>query len=155
VLYDPTTGIAVFPLPQQASKIPKGRTPTVISAADYQESKNVNSLGSDILPNTAFRQVRITGVSGPALTWVTPAEDECVAQTTALVTVASSTKRVRSVRFLVDGKQIQTDRKGESDVFSGTWATRLVPAGKHALRAIATDAAGRTFAATRHVKVCR
>jgi hypothetical protein len=155
VLYDPTTGIAVFPLPRQASKIPKGHTRAVISAADYQESKNVDSVGSDILPNTAFRPVGITGVSGPALTWVTPAENTCVAKTAALVVVASSTRRVRSVRFLVDGKQIQIDRKGAADVFSGLWATQVVPAGRHELRAVATDAGGHTFAATRHVKVCR
>jgi hypothetical protein len=155
VLYDPITGIAVFPLPQQASKIPKGHTRAVISAADYQESKNVDSLGSDILPNTAFRSVGITGVSGPALTWVIPTENECVAKATALVVVASSSKRVRSVRFLVDGKQVQIDRTGAADVFSGLWATQVVPAGRHELRAVATDAGGRTFAATRHVKVCR
>ena len=154
-LYDPTTGIAVFPLPQQAAEIPKGHTRAIISAADYQESKNVNSVGSDILPNTAYRPVGITGVPGPALTWVAPAENRCVAKTAALVVVASSTKRVRSVRFLVDGKQIEIDRKGPADVFSGSWATRLVPAGKHELQAVATDAGGRTFAATRHVKVCR
>ena len=154
-LYDPITGLAVFPLPQQAAKIPRGHTHAIISGADYQESKNVNSVGSDILPNTAYRPVGITGVSGPALTWVAPAENGCVAKTTALVVVASSTKRVRSVRFLVDGKQIEIDRKGPADVFSGSWATRLVPAGKHELQAVATDAGGRTFAATRHVKVCR
>src|SRR5438876_11148830 len=39
VLYDPTTGIAVFPLPLQAARIPKGHTRAVISAADYQEAK--------------------------------------------------------------------------------------------------------------------
>ena len=155
VVYDPTTGTAVFPLPRQASKIPKGHTRAVISAADYQESKNVDSVGADILPNTAFRPVGITGISRPALTWVTPAENECVARTAALVVVASSTKRVRSVRFLVDGKQIQIDRKGITDVFSGSWATQAVPAGRHALRAVATDASGRAFGATRHVKVCR
>jgi hypothetical protein len=154
-LYDPTTGIAVFPLPRQAAKIQKGRTRAVITAADYQEAKNVNSVGSDILPNTAFRPVRITGVSGPALTWVTPGENECIAKTTALAVVASSTKRVRSVRFVVDGKQIEIDRKGAAGVFSGSWTTRLVRAGRHELRAVAMDAGGRTFAATRHVKVCR
>ena len=154
-LYDPITGLAVFPLPQQAAKIPRGHTRAIISAADYQESKNVNSVGSDILPNTAYRPVGITGVAGPALTWVAPAENGCVAKTTALVVVASSTKRVRSVRFLVDGKQIEINRKGSADVFSGSWATQLVPAGKHKLQAVATDVGGRTFAATRHVKVCR
>ena len=59
------------------------------------------------------------------------------------------------MRFLVDGKQIEIVRKSAADVFSGSWATRLVPAGKHELRAVATDAGGRTFGATRHVKVCR
>jgi subtilisin family serine protease len=155
VLYDPTSGIAIFPLPQQASAIPKGRTRALLSAADYQESKNVNSVGDDILPNTAFRPVGITGVSGPAVTWVSPVENQCVGRTAGLLVVASSTKRVRSVRFLVDGKQIDIDRNGATDLFSGSWTTRLASAGKHELRAVATDAGGRTLAARRHVKVCR
>jgi hypothetical protein len=155
VLYDPNSGIAIFPLPQQASAIPKGHTRAVLTASDYQESKNVNSVGDDILPNTAFRPVDITGVSGPALTWVSPAENQCVGKTAGLVVVASSTKPVRSVRFLVDGKQVGIDRRGAADVFSGSWTTRLASAGKHELRAVARDAGGRTLAATRHVKVCR
>jgi minor extracellular serine protease Vpr len=154
-LYDPTSGLAIFPLPQQASAIPKGRTRAILSASDYQESKNVNSVGDDILPNTAFRPVGITGVSGPALTWVSPTENQCVGRTAGLLVVASSTKRVRSVRFFVDGKQIDIDRNGAADLFSGSWTTRLASAGKHELRAVATDAGGRTLAATRHVKVCR
>src|SRR3989442_6087618 len=52
VLYDPTSGIAIFPLPQQAAAIPKGSTRAILTASDYQESKNVNSVGADILPNT-------------------------------------------------------------------------------------------------------
>jgi hypothetical protein len=155
VLYDPTSGIAIFPLPQQASAIPKGSTRAILSASDYQESKNVNSVGDDILPNTAFRPVGITGVSGMVLTWVSPAENQCVGKTARLLVVASSTKPVRSVRFLVDGKQVGVDRKGASDLFSDSWTTRLASAGKHELRAVATDAGGRTLAATRHVKVCR
>jgi minor extracellular serine protease Vpr len=155
VLYDPISGIAIFPLPQQAAAIPKGRTRAVLTASDYQESKNVNSVGDDILPNTAFRPVGITGVSGPALTWVSPAENQCVGKTAGLLVVASSTKRVRSVRFFVDGKPIDIDRKGASDLFSGSWTTRLASAGKHELRAVETDTGGHTLAATRHVKVCR
>jgi minor extracellular serine protease Vpr len=155
VFYDPTSGVAIFPLPQQAAKIPAGRTRAILTASDYQESKNVNSVGDDILPNTAFRPVSITGVSGPALTWVSPAENECVGKTAALVVVASSTKPVRSVRFLLDGKQIDVDRKGASDVFSGSWTTRFAQPGKHELRAVANDAAGRILSAIRHVRVCR
>jgi len=154
-LYDPVSGTAIFPLPTQAPRIRAGRNPAVLSGSDFQEAKNVNSVGNDIQPNTAFRPVRIMGVSGPALTWVTPAENACVGKTAGLLVVASSTKRITSVRFLVDGKQIDIDRKGGSDLFAGSWKTQRAPAGRHALRAIATDAAGRTLASTRHVRVCR
>jgi minor extracellular serine protease Vpr len=155
VLYDPASGIAIFPLPNTASRIPAGRTRAILSAADFQETKNVNSVGDEILPNTAFLPVRITGVSGPALTWVAPAENQCVGKTAGMLVVASSTKRVISVRFFADGKQISLDTKGASDVFGSSWSTRSAAAGLHELRAVATDAGGRTFAATRHVKVCR
>jgi hypothetical protein len=154
-LYDPASGSAIFPLPQQASAIPKGRTRATISASDYQEPKNVNSVGDDILPNTSFRAVAITGVSGPAVTWVSPAESQCVGKTADLLVVASSTKPVRSVRFFVDGKQTDIDRNGASDLFLGSWTTRVASSGRHELRAVATDGGGRTFAATRHVRVCR
>ena len=154
-LYDPASGSAIFPLPQQASAIPKGRTRAIISASDYQEPKNVNSVGDDILPNTSFRAVGITGVTGPAVTWVSPAENQCVGKAADLLVVASSTKPVRSVRFFVDGKRTDIDRNGTSDIFSGSWTTRVASSGRHELRAVATDAGGRTFAATRHVRVCR
>jgi len=72
-----------------------------------------------------------------------------------LVVVASSTSPIRSVRFFVDGKQIDVDRKGAADVFSGSWGAQLAPEGGHELRAVATDAGGRTLSATRHVRVCR
>src|SRR5215210_6554573 len=154
-LYDPVSGLAIFPLPARAAKLPVGRTRAVLSASDFQEAKNVNGIGDDILPNTAFRAVSITGVSGPAVTWVSPAEDQCVSKTVPLVVVASSTTRVRNVRFLVDGKRIDVDRSVASDVFTGSWETRFAPRGRHLLSAQATDAAGRQFTATRTVRVCR
>jgi hypothetical protein len=153
--YDPASGLAVFPLPREARAIPAGRTQAVISASDYQEAKNVNSIGDSIFPNTAFRAVAITGVPGPALTWVAPAANRCVARTAALIVAASSSKRIRSVRFYADGKQIDIERKGTDGIYTGAWGTRLVPAGRHVLTALATDAAGRTLSAMRAVKVCR
>jgi hypothetical protein len=154
-LYDPDSGTAIFPLPQQAASIPTGRTRAVLSASDFQEAKNVNGVGANILPNTAFRAVSITGVTGPALTWVSPAENQCVSKTVALIVVAGSTKPVRSVRFSVDGKQIGVDRKGVSDVFTSTWQAGFALPGRHVLAAVATDAGGRTFSATRGLRVCR
>jgi len=154
-LYDPTSGIAVFTLPREAGPIPIGLTRAVVSASDYQEAKNINSVGDDIFPNTSFRPVALTGVSGPALTWVAPAQNQCVSRTAGLVVVASSTKPIRSVRFFVDGKQLDIDRRGADGVYTGSWGTRLVAAGRHLLRALATDAAGRSLSATREVRVCR
>jgi hypothetical protein len=155
VAYDPISGVALFPVPRAAARIPKGRTRIVVSASDFQEAKNVDSVHNEILPNTSFRRVMVTAVSGPALTWVTPAENRCVAKTVRLVVVASSNKRLRSVRFYADGKQVGVDRKGTADLYNGSWKRGSAPKGKHVLRAVALDASGRTLAATRHVRVCR
>ncbi len=155
-LYDPASGVAIFPLPARARTIPAGRTRALVSASDFQEAKNVNSVGSDLMPNTAFKRVSIMGVRGPALTWVAPPANECVAgKTTGLLVVASSTRPVRSVRFLVDGKQVAVDHKGVADVFSATWRTGAAAKGKHVLQAVVTDASGRTLAANRSARVCR
>ena len=153
-LYDPDSGTAVFPIPKAAARFRAGTTRAVLSAADFQEAKNVNVIGKNVLPNTAFRSVSIMGIAGPAVSWVRPSENACLEQTVALVAVASSTKPVRSVRFLVDGNQVAIDRSGASDVFTGTWQARFALRGPHVLRALATDAAGRTFSAERHVRVC-
>jgi Big-like domain-containing protein len=154
-LYDPGSGIAIFPLPRQAAKIPGGRTRAVLSASDFQEAKNVNGVGDNILPNTAFRPVTITGVAGPAVTWVSPADNQCVSKTVPLVVVAGSTRAIRSVRFFADGRQIGVDRRGVSDVYTATWQSRFAPRGSHVLTATATDASGATFSATRNLRVCR
>jgi hypothetical protein len=155
VLYDPQSGVAIFPLPSQAARFPPGRTRATLSAADFQETKNVNSVGDNVLPNTAFRRVTITGVQGPAVTWVTPTAGACVPVTAGLLVVASSTKRVPAVRFFADGKRIAVDRKGAADVFTARWKTRGARKGEHELRAVARDTAGRTATSVRHVRVCR
>jgi hypothetical protein len=153
-LYDPDSGVAIFPLPRAAARIPAGRTRAVLTAADFQEAKNVNSVGDQILPNTAFRRVAITAVSGPALTWVAPPANECVGRSAGLVVVASSTTRIRSVRFFADGRRIGVDRSGTAGVFTSSWGTRLARTGRHELTAVATDAGGRALSATRDVRVC-
>ena len=52
--YDPVSGIALFPLPTQAPKLKVGKPVLGASAADYQEAKNVDSVGDELMPNTAF-----------------------------------------------------------------------------------------------------
>jgi minor extracellular serine protease Vpr len=154
-LYDPVSGVALFPLPRAAAKIPAGRTRGVLSASDLQETKNVSSVGGDIMPNTAFKSVTIRGVNGPAVNWVSPGAGQCVGRTAGLLVVAGSTKPIRAVRFFADGKQVAIDRRGTSDVFTGNWRTGNAEKGRHVLTARATDAAGRTLSATLGVRVCR
>jgi minor extracellular serine protease Vpr len=154
-LYDPSSGLAIFPLPAEAAKIPLGKTRAVVSASDFQETKNVNTISDEIMPNTSFRPVTIVGVRGPAVTWISPAAASCVATNTNLAVMASSDKKVASVRFLVDGRQVDRDRSGAADIFNGIWHARTAPRGMHVLTAVATDVAGRHIAAARSVRVCR
>jgi len=48
--YDPSSGLIVFGIPTAAPKFKAGKTSSVISASDYQESKNINTVGNDIYP---------------------------------------------------------------------------------------------------------
>ena len=154
-LYDPFSGLAVFPLPQQAARIPVGKTRTVAVASDFQEAKNLEMLGSDIMPNTAYDVASIRGVRGPAITWLAPLPRECVSRTVPLAVAASSTGRVVSVRFLVDGRRVAIRRRNAAGLFVGTWRAGRAARGRHVLRAVATDARHRHASAVRAVRICK
>jgi hypothetical protein len=155
-LYDPDSGRAIFPLPAAASRIPAGKTRLTIEASDYQETKNIATLGNKILPNTSTKSITLRGVAGPAVTWLAPRQGQCVrGATTQIVVAASSNTKVVSVRFSVDGKQIALDRNGAAGIFGVPWHLGSVSRGIHRLEALATDAAGKRLAATRAVNVCK
>jgi subtilisin family serine protease len=151
--YDPVAGIAVFPLPAAAPRI-TATTAAILVASDYQESKNVNTVGADIMPNTAFSAVKLRAVSGPALSWIVPERNECVAVRTRLVVAASATRKIASVRFFDGGRPIATVTRGQSGLYFADWTTARAKPGRHVLRAVVT-AAGRHSAVTRLVRVCR
>jgi minor extracellular serine protease Vpr len=152
--YDPISGIALFPLPQQAPALRAGKRLLQASAADFQEAKNVDSVGDELLPNTAFASGNITVVNGPAITWVTPEPSECVTAQTQLVAIASSTAVVRSVRFLDGTKPIATVTRGGAGIYGAVWKRGGAAKGRHTLHAIVTDAKGRKAEAQRVVRVC-
>jgi minor extracellular serine protease Vpr len=154
-LYDAFSGLALFPLPAGAPRIPAGRIPLQLEASDYQETKNLETIGKNLLPNTTFKSVRLRAVRGPAVTWLAPVRGACVARNASLAVMASSNTAVRSVRFTVNGRSIGIDRSGPADLFTATWHTAQAKHGRHVLSAIATDAAGKRFAAARPVRVCR
>jgi hypothetical protein len=152
--YDPASGIALFPLPSDAPQLRVGRRVLSASAADFQEAKNVDSVGDELLPNTAFAEGPIRVVNGPAVTWVVPETNECAAARTQLVALASSTAAVRSVRFFLGRTLVATVRRGPAGLYTSTWRRGTAAEGKHTLRAIVTDARGRKAEAQRVVRVC-
>ena len=74
-----------------------------MAASDYQESKNINTVGNDIYPNTAFLQSKLTVVNGPTVTWVEPPAHVCAFKSDRLVVVAGATEKIKDVSF-TDGK---------------------------------------------------
>ncbi|MGI9111637.1 MAG: S8 family serine peptidase, partial [Gaiellaceae bacterium] len=50
--YDPSSGIALFPLSRAAPALKAGKRTLSAEAADFQEAKNVDSVGDELLPNT-------------------------------------------------------------------------------------------------------
>ena len=153
--YDPISGIAVFPLPREAPVLRAGKRLVAASAADFQEAKNVDSVGDELLPNTAFASGNITVVNGPAITWVTPEPSECATSPAQLLVLASSNAALRSVRFLDESKPIATVKRGVAGIYSTAWKRGGAAKGRHTLRAIVTDAKGRHAEAQRVVRVCK
>jgi minor extracellular serine protease Vpr len=152
--YDPFSGLAVFALPPQAPVLKRGKVRALVVASDYQEAKNTASIGDDVLPNTNVADIPLTVVDRPTLTWLRPEGRECVARRASLLVVASSSARVRAVRFFADGKRIAIDRSGGAELYSATWQRGGARKGEHVLRAVVVDAKGRTAAAKRIVRVC-
>ena len=152
--YDPLTGLIVFGIPTAAPKLKTGKTKLVVRASDYQEAKNINTVGNDIYPNTRFKQVRLNVVNGPTVTWVEPPANVCAFKNDRLIVVADSTKKVKRVTFTDNGKRVGVDKTG-SGIYSVTWKTAKLKKGKHKLLATVTDAAGRKAAAGRVLRVCK
>ncbi|MGB2875062.1 MAG: S8 family serine peptidase [Gaiellaceae bacterium] len=153
-LYDPASGLAVWLL-DSAPRIKAGKTPLDIVASDYQESKNVDQAGENILPNTTFRSLKLRAVSGPTVTWLLPKRDACVAKSELLFVAAGSGKGVRSVAFFDGGRRIAKKTSGLAGLYTAVWETGKDAGGRHVLRAVVTDRRGAREHASRVVRVCR
>lgn len=152
--YDPVSSIAIFALPDSAPTLKVGKRVLAAEAADFQEAKNVDSVGDQLLPNTAFARGPIRVVAGPSVTWLAPEANECAAKRTSLVVLAGSTAKVRSVRFFDGERKLAAGKAEGAGLYGATWTRGAAPKGKHTLRAVVTDAKGRTHEAKRVVRVC-
>jgi minor extracellular serine protease Vpr len=152
--YDATTGIATFPLPQSAPSLTAGRLHLRLVSSDFQEAKNVNTTGTAIMPNTRTASVRVQVVRGPAVDWLEPAAQVCVARPQRLLVAASAAAGVKSVRFVLDGHRLAPARKRAVDIWTATWKSGTAARGRHLLQAIVHDEAGHTAVALRSVRRC-
>ena len=153
--YDPVTGIGVFPLPQTAPELKPGSAQLRMVSSDFQEAKNIDTVGPSIMPNTRTATTRLNVVSGTAVDWILPAAGSCLAQSQRLVVAASSTGRVKAVRFTVDGKKKALAGRAAVGLWGTTLSTTGLPHGRHTLTAVAVDTSGRSVTERRIVSVCR
>ncbi|HST25456.1 MAG TPA: S8 family serine peptidase [Gaiellaceae bacterium] len=152
--YDPKSGTVVIPLPASASLLHAGHPKVVLVASDYQESKNVNTIGANALPNTVIKTVPLTVVNGPAITWVEPQANACAAKSERLVVLASDTSRIAGVTFFDGARKVATASSGSLDIYGATWKTAKLAKGRHVLKAVVSDRAKHTATATRVLRVC-
>jgi hypothetical protein len=153
-LYDPTSGLALFPIPRSAPPVMRGLFKGAAEAGDNQETKNVDQIGTNILPNTTIKRVNLRGVRRPTVTWLLPLGTSCLKGSTSLAVAASSTAKIGAIRFF-DGKRlIKTVRRGTVGLYTANWLTRAVKRGPHKLRVV-VDSRGRSAQARRNVKICK
>jgi minor extracellular serine protease Vpr len=153
--YDPFSGLALFGMPTQAPTLRGPIQNATMIGYDYQETKNINVTGPDIMPNTAFVPVKINAVTGPAVTWVVPDANLCLPKTARLAVAASSTTKISAVQFFDGPRKIGVKRKGVADLYFVDWKNAKAKKGKHLLRAVVVAARGQRASATRSVRVCR
>ena len=153
--FDPASGIAVFPYPREAPLQQPGPSFMRVVAADFQETKNINTEGANPIPNTRIFGIRLAVVNRPSVTWITPNKGACLAARARLEVVASSPSTISSVGFFDGERQIARVRKNVAGVYTFTWRTGGKKKGAHVLRAVVSDVAGRESATARPVRICR
>ena len=149
--YDPDTGLAVFGLPAAAPALHAGAMSTRMISSDYQEAKNIDTVGPSIMPNTRTGRASLHVVTGAALDWLLPGVGVCEPARQTLTVAASAPGGVSSVRFAVDGKRPARAHK----VALGIWTTTTsLSRGRHSVVATAVGAKHRTAREARTVRVC-
>ncbi len=152
--YDPESGVAVFPLPASVPALSGGSLKLRFVASDFQEAKNIDTVGPSIMPNTRTASARLTVVAGTAVDWILPMAGRCLKPGARLVVAASSTRRLAHVRFVLDRRQVGDARHGTDGLWGVSLPVSKLAAGKHTLVAAATDGNGRLTSVTRIVRAC-
>jgi subtilisin family serine protease len=153
-LYDASSGLALFPIPSSAPPLPRGRRRDTVQAADYQESKNIDQIGANILPNTVTKHVRITAVDRPTVTWLLPLGSSCLRGRLTLLVTAAAPTRIRAVRIFDGKRRLGTAHRAAFGLYERAWSAGSARRGRHLLRAVVDTRRG-TGHANLAVSVCR
>jgi hypothetical protein len=151
--YDAQTGLATFSLPSTAPTLRPGTVHMRLISSDFQEAKNVDTVGPAIMPNTRTASVTVHVVAGAAVDWLRPAAGACLAPSQQLAVAASAPGGVERVHFTIDGRR-STAARAEGGVWRATVQTKGLRRGTHTLAALVVGKHGETAAARRSVRTC-
>jgi hypothetical protein len=149
--FDPATGFAVLPLPANAAALTPGTRSIRISSSDFQEAKNIDTAGTSLMPNTRAVSVQLRVVSGPAVDWLVPEPQTCLAMEQRFEVAASG---AREVHFQIDRTNVATVHKSQDGIWSATVATGSLARGSHLLTAVAVGMHGGLSSNARIVRSC-
>jgi minor extracellular serine protease Vpr len=153
VAYDPLSGLAIFPLPRAAPALHRGRLRMLFGSSDFQEAKNIDTTGNNLLPNTRTVASRLHVVHRPVIDWLAPASGACIARHANLLVTAGAPAGIERVHFLLDGRRVAKGKHGPVHLWSATLGK--VGKGKHVLEAVAVTHGGRHVASKRRAHSCR
>jgi minor extracellular serine protease Vpr len=151
--YDPISGIAIIPLPNAAPALRAGRSRVLSESSDFQESKNIDTMGKKLLPNTRTIGSRLHVVKRPTETWLLPSSGACLRKGDDLLVTAGAPDGVRRLRFLLDGHKIAKAVRGPVHLWDGT--LRKLPKGRHVLSAVVVTRRGHSVTARMRVRTCQ
>jgi subtilisin family serine protease len=151
--YDPISGIAIIPLPNAAPLLRAGRREVLFVSSDFQESKNIDTMGKNLLPNTRTIGSRLRVVKKATASWLLPSGGACVRKGDDLLLTAGAPDGVKRMRFLLDGRSISKALRGPVHLWSGTLGK--LSKGRHVLSAVAVTHRGRRVTARMRVRTCR
>ncbi len=147
--YDPTDGVAVFELPAGAPALIGRSLQVRFAASDFQEAKNIETVGPALLPNTRSIEVRLRIVARATVDWVLPSAGACLVRAPRLAAAASSPTRIDAVRFTLDGRRVAVARLSRG-LWVATPSLARPTAGRHVLIAIVSRS-GRVVASARRI----
>jgi subtilisin family serine protease len=151
--YDPITGLAIIPLPDAAPLLRAGRRQMLSASSDFQEAKNIDTMGTKLMPNTRTIASRLHVVKKPTVTWLLPSSGTCVKKDDDLLVTAGSPDGIKRLRFLLDGRRISKALRGPVHLWSGSLGK--MPKGRHVLSAVAVTHGGHNLTVRMRVSTCR